>query len=293
MPQLSRFAPAAALLVLCLVASTPAAAVPFELHTDVVYGHKMGMALTYDVLDPVNGNGAGVAFMVSGGWVSTWFDPSMVVQRFGALSQLLEKGYTVYLVRHGSSPMFKVPDAVIDVRQALAHIREHSGEYGVDPERLGVFGGSAGGHLSLMLGVASEAEVGQTGTGEDSRVAAVVAYFPPVDLQAWVGPNDRFPALDFEPELADDISPLLYVSRDDPPTLLIHGTADSLVPQSTSETIHAAFEENGVATRMVLIEGAGHGFQGEDEVRATSELIAWFDEHLAAGAGSGVASANP
>lgn len=282
----------AALLTFCLAASTSAGAVPFELHSDVVYGHKMGMALTYDVLDPVRGNGAGIAFMVSGGWVSTWFDPSMVVQRFGALSQLLEKGYTVYLVRHGSSPLFKVPDAVMDVRLAIAHIRENADNYGVDPQRLGVFGGSAGGHLSLMLGAASESEVGTSGTGEQSRVAAVVAYFPPVDLQPIVGPNDRFPALDFASELADDISPLLYVSDDDPPTLLVHGTADPLVPQSTSEAIHAAFQEKGVVTKLVLLDGAGHGFQGDHEARATAELIDWFDTHLVAEA-EAAASVSP
>ena len=279
--MLSRRCVGFVLLVLLAVASTPMGATPFELHPDVVYGHKSGMALTYDVLDPVNGNGAGVAFMVSGGWVSTWFDPSRVLGRFKALELLLDKGYTVYLVRHGSSPLFKVPDAVADVRRALAHIREHAADYGVNPERLGVFGGSAGGHLSLMLGAASEADVGKTGTGESSRVSAVVAYFPPVDLRPIVGPNDRFPALDFDRELADDISPVLYVSSDDAPTLLVHGTADRLVPQSTSETIHAAFEEKGVTTKLVILEGAGHGFQGDHEAQATTELVAWFDEHLA------------
>jgi acetyl esterase/lipase len=193
------------------------------------------------------------------------------------------------MVRHGSSPMFKVPEAVVDVRKALAHIRANAAEWSVDPARLGVFGGSAGGHLSLMLGAASESAVGKDGDAGENRVAAVVAYFPPVDLQPIVGPNDRFPALDFDPELGDDISPLLYVSSDDPPTLLVHGTADTLVPQSTSETIYAAFQEKGVASKLVIIEGAGHGFQGEHEAQASAELIAWFEHYLAPPTGAGTA----
>ncbi|MEM1246736.1 MAG: alpha/beta hydrolase [Acidobacteriota bacterium] len=246
---------------------------------DVVYGHKMGMALTYDVVSPATPNGAAVLFMVSGGWVSRWFDPSMAPQQ-PTFSALLERGFTVFMVRHGSSPMFKVPEAVVDVRKALAHIRDNASAWNVDADRLGVFGGSAGGHLSLMLGAASESAVGKEGDAGDARVAAVVAYFPPVDLQPIVGPNDRFPALDFDSELADDISPVLYVSKDDPPTLLVHGTADELVPLSTSQRIHAAFQKEGVTTELVVLEGAGHGFRGEHEATATEALVRWFSQHL-------------
>ena len=269
-------------LILLTVAGL-AAAGP-TIHSDVVYGHKMGMALTYDVIEAETPNGAGVLFMVSGGWVSRWFDPEIAMQRQGSFAELTDRGFTVFLVRHGSSPLFKVPDAVIDVRQALAHIAQNASDWNVDPDRLGVFGGSAGGHLSLMLGNASEAEVGDTGTAK-ARVSAVVAYFPPVDLQPIAGPNDRFPALDFDKELADDISPLLYVSADDPPTLLVHGTADGLVPITTSQSIHAAFKEAGVTTDLVVIEGAGHGFRGEHETIATDALVKWFETHLNSGAG--------
>ncbi|MCI0583230.1 MAG: alpha/beta hydrolase, partial [Chloroflexi bacterium] len=156
--------------------------VPVTIDPDVVYGHKMGMALTFDVLSPVEPNGAAVLFMVSGGWFSQWSPPGQLAGRF---DDLLENGFTVFAVRHGSSPLFKVPDAVDDVRRAVRFIKANASEWDVDPARLGVFGGSAGGHLSLMLGTTGDdGDVAATDPvlRGSSRVAAVVAYFPPVDL---------------------------------------------------------------------------------------------------------------
>ncbi len=275
------------LLAAALIAAPLSAGGETEVHADVVYGHKMGMALTFDALVPADQNGAGVLFMVSGGWFSRWNDPHRIVsgdsRRAGAIGHLLDNGYAVFMVRHGSAPLFKVPEAVADVRRAVRYVRLNADDFGVDPDRLGVTGGSAGGHLSLMLGNASDEgnpdsddEVEQTG----NRVAAVVAYFPPVDLQGLTGPNERFPALDFDAEKATAISPVLFVSEDDPPTLLVHGDADQLVPLANSERIKAAFDEASVTSKLVVIEGAAHGFRGEDSERAASALVAWFNEHL-------------
>ena len=108
--------------------------------SDVIYGHKDGMALTYDVFRPVEPNGAGVIFMVSGGWFSIWVPPETAKPRF---QPLLDEGFTVISVRHGSAPRYKVPDAVSDVRAAVRHVKANADAYGVDPGRLGVWGGSA------------------------------------------------------------------------------------------------------------------------------------------------------
>ena len=268
-----------ALLIAVLAAPSLGAGL-YRVDPDVIYGHKMGMALTYDVIEPANPNGAGVLFMVSGGWFSRWSDPSAAIQRSTAFASLLERGFTLFLVRHGSSPLFKVPDAVTDVRQALRHIRANAADWKVDAERLGVFGGSAGGHLSLMLGVATEAAYEGSPAMGDERPAAVVAYFPPVDLQPLVGPNERFPALDFDRELGDEVSPLLFVSKDDVPTLLIHGDADELVPLDHSKRIKAAFDEQGVTSELIVIPGAGHGFRGDHEKQAADALVRWFEQYL-------------
>lgn len=276
-------------LALALLFSALPLGAETEFTQDVVYGHKMGMALTFDVARPEKANGAGILFMVSGGWVSRWSDIRQAVATSGRgpYGDLVENGYTLFFVRHGSSPLFKVPDAVADVRRAVRYIRLNAEDFGVDANRLGVFGGSAGGHLSLMLGTASDEG---DSSSEDpvervsDRVAAVVAYFPPVDLQPLVGPSERFPALDFDKELADDVSPLLFVTSDDPPTLLVHGDADTLVPLSNSERILKAFQEQKVRSDLIVLEGAGHGFRGEHAVKAGAALIKWFNETLGAGA---------
>ena len=254
-----------------LTLSSAATAQQDGVTADVVYGHKDGMALTYDVLHPDGSpNGAGILWMVSGGWVSRWGPPERTRGRF---ADLLDAGFTVFAVRHGSSPRYTVPEAVDDVRLAVRHVREHAAGFGVDPERLGVYGGSAGGHLSLMLGLDPE--------GEDARVAAVVAYFPPVDLRRWVGPSERFPALDFDPELGPAVSPILFVTPDDPPTLTIHGDADELVPVQDSERIYAALQGASVVSEFVLIPGGDHGFtEPEHRAQARAAMIAWFEEHL-------------
>lgn len=255
---------------------------------DVVYGHKAGMALTFDVLQPEKPNGAGILFMVSGGWISVWVPPEGLIRPNPATPNwfelLAEQGYTLFIVRHGSSPYFKVPDAVSDVRRAVRYIRLNSSDLGVDPNRLGVFGASAGGHLSLMLGTASDE--GDPNSADPvervgNRVQAVVAIFPPTRIDEFFKLKDRFPALDFPAEQADSVSPLLHVTSDDPPTLLIHGDKDELVPIVQSERIEAAFRDANVPTELLVIQGAGHGFVGEDQVRSQRKLVEWFNTHLA------------
>jgi acetyl esterase/lipase len=252
---------------------------------DVVYGHKDGMALTMDVFQPKSANGAGVLFMVSGGWYSNWTPPE---QLKGMFQPLLDEGFTVFAVRHGSSPKYVVPEVVEDVRRSVRFVRAHAGQYGVDSERLGVTGMSAGGHLSLMLGT----------TGDDGdpsakdellhtsdRVAAVVAWCPPTDLQPWVDEKSwyyqKFPALRFEADKADDCSPLLRVSKDDAPALMIHGDKDDLVPIEHSRKILERFQSNGVPAELLLLEGSDHGFRDVNLERARKATVEWFKKYLA------------
>ena len=280
------------MIAACVMGQTAAPPPPeVDIVPDVVYGHKDGLAMTFDVIKPKSKpNGAAVIFMVSGGWVSSYNPPQQTAMRFRAL---LEKGFTIIPVRHGSSPKYFIPEIVSDVRRAIRFIRHNAKQWSVDPNRLGVFGASAGGHLSLVLGTASDA--GDPAAKEDfmkesDRVASVVAYFPPVDLRGWArgenppppadGKRERFPALNFDKAKAPDYSPIVFVSPDDPPTLLIHGDKDDLVPISHSQRIHEAFQQNKVKSEFITIPGAGHGFQGDDGKRASAAMLSWFEQTL-------------
>lgn len=267
-------------LLLSGLITSAAFAAEVSIKADVIYGRKDGMVLVYDVLQPAYANSAAVVFMVSGGWFSVWAPPENRVRQF---SDLLDAGFTVIPVHHGSAPRYYVPEAYADVSLALRHIKLHAAEHGIDPERIGVTGGSAGGHLSLMLGLNSDQGIQDT-TDEIMRqandVAAVVAYFPPVDLREIVGPSERFPALNFAKEQAAGISPILLADPSDPPTLLIHGDADDLVDINNSVIMYAEFKKQNVESEFITIPGAGHGFRGADASQAAAARLAWFKKYL-------------
>jgi acetyl esterase/lipase len=263
----------------CLTAPLGFAQAKISITPDVVYGHKDGMALTFDVFQPKeNAKGLGLLFMVSGGWVSQWSEPATLQPM---LQPLLDAGYTVFAVRHGSSPRYVIPEIAVDVRSALKFIHSHASEYQIDPAKLGVFGFSAGGHLSLVLGTMTNDQKG----ADAPHVAAVVAVFPPTDLGPYVDPasplRERFPALKFDPAKANDYSPLMHVTADDAPTLLVHGDKDELVPIWHSQKIAASFEEAKVPAELITIEGAAHGFNAEGNKRMVKGMVDWFDKYLA------------
>ncbi|MDG2022281.1 MAG: alpha/beta hydrolase [Phycisphaerales bacterium] len=262
---------------------------------DVICGRVDALALTYDLLVPVaKPNGATVIFVVSGGWRSVWFPPRMAMvpqwRGMSLLHDLLTDGYHIAIVRHGSAPRYKVPDAADHVEKALRHLREKAAERGLDPERIGAFGFSAGGHLSLVLAMlgGEEATPELRAFRRDSDdtdefaapVAAVVVWYPPVDMVRIVGPSDSFPALDFDPELADEVSPLRHVDAGDAPVLIQHGTDDQLVPLIGSRMMLAALEKAGVPAELEIYQDAGHGFDGEDATRSSDLARAWFDRWL-------------
>jgi acetyl esterase/lipase len=258
---------------------------------DVVYGHKDGMALTYDVIKPAKPSGAAVLWVQSGGWYSAWADPKTLV---GASKGFLDKGYTVVVVRHGSAPKYAVPDAVADVRRCVRHVRLRATGHGIDPARMGVMGMSAGGHLSLMLGTTGDdgdPKAADEVLRRSSRVAAVVAICPPTDLRGFTTdppaevkkhPGLK-PPLTFDAKLEPDVSPVLKVTADDAPALLVHGDKDPLVPIAHSRNMVPLFEKAGVAVKLVTIEGAAHSFSPtQSREQMAPAVMAWFEKHLAA-----------
>ena len=240
---------------------------------DVVYGHKAGMALTYDVFQPADSaNGAGIIHIVSGGWNSRYNPPDSVVANY---KPFLDEGFTIFALRHGSSPQFKLPEAVDDVIFGTWHIHGNALHFGVDSSRLGIFGGSSGGQLALMAGL----------SGEDHPVNAIVAFFAPAELRGLPDfMKAMIPALDFDSTLAASVSPVLFATPDDPPVLLIHGDKDFVVQLWQSEKMYQALQENHVESRLIIYEGMMHGnsygAKGKYYEEATRETVNWFKKYL-------------
>jgi acetyl esterase/lipase len=306
----SPFCSAALALVLgasALMADVRAADDPqFTRQEDVVYGRKDGMALTLDVFTPKKGaNDAAVIWVISGGWFSSHDSIGP-----GTVLPLLKRGYTVFAVVHGSQPRYTIPDAVADMHRSIRFIRANAQRFKIDANRIGIMGGSAGGHLSLMMGTtgddgnpASKDPVERT----SDRIQAVACFFPPTDflnygregnivlgddiLKNFKAPFD-FKELDpatraYVPitdrkrqvEIGRAVSPLYHVTKDDAPSLIMHGDADKLVPIQQAEQIVAKFKEAGVPVELVVKPGAEHGWpnMGADIERFAD----WFDKYLA------------
>ena len=254
---------------------------------EVIYGHKDGMAMTFDVFESASKpNGAAVVFVVSGGWFSKWTPPEQTKK---ILNPFLTAGYTGFAVRHGSSPRYSIAEAVSDVKRAIRFIRMNADEYGIDAERIGVTGMSAGGHLTLMLATTGE-DASEDGKEDlertSSRIAAGVALVPPSDITGyiWSTPNlhsqyRKFPGLDISMDEAKSVSPLFFVTPDDAPCLVISGGKDTLVPPEQGKWIHDKMDEKGVENKFVLYENSGHGLEN-DMFQAISEAVRWFDKHL-------------
>jgi acetyl esterase/lipase len=153
----------------------------FERREDVIYGRKFGTALTMDIFTPKKEpKGVGVIMVISGGFFSS--RESIIP---GFVRPLTERGYTVFAVLHGSQPRYTIPEIVQDINRAVRFIRYHAKNYGIDPERIGITGASAGGHLSLMLGTAGDTGNPNASDPVDrvsSRVQAVACFFPPTDF---------------------------------------------------------------------------------------------------------------
>jgi acetyl esterase/lipase len=273
---------------------------------DVIYGRKFGTALTMDVFTPKkNANGVGLIAVVSGGWFS---GTDAILPAF--YQPFLNRGYTVFAVVHGSQPKYTLPEIIQDINRSVRFIRYHAKDYGIDPDRIGIFGGSAGGHLSLMQGTAGDAgdpKAKDPVERMSSRVQAVACFFPPTDFLNWGAKGKEMINRDFQPafnaaidyheldkktglyvpitdekklrEIATQVSPITHVTADSPPTLIMHGDKDNLVPLQQSEEILAKFREVGVEAKLIVKKGEGHGWL---TILGDLELFAdWFDKHLA------------
>ncbi|MBI3414433.1 MAG: alpha/beta hydrolase [Verrucomicrobia bacterium] len=260
---------------------------------DVIYGRKFGTALTLDVFQPEKTNGHGIFFMVSGGFFSSHEGINANFYK-----PFLDRGYTVFAVVHGSQPKFTIPEITQDIHRAVRFVRHNAAKYGVDPNHFGITGASAGGHLSLTMGtqgVKGDAAAKDAIDRESSAMQAVACFFPPTDFLNYGQPGEDAVGVgilkDFKPafgprsdtaeerqKYGKEISPFYFITSNTPPTLIMHGDADKLVPIQQAEVFVKRAKESGVTARLAVKEGKQHGWAniGED----LTLFADWFDEHL-------------
>jgi len=206
--------------------------------------------------------------------------------------KLAEHGYVAVTISYRLAPKFQFPAAVHDTKAAVRWMRANAKTYKVDPTRIGVTGGSAGGHLAQFLAVTAHVPRFE-GTGghpeQSSAVACVVNVYGPSDftksygksvdahevLPLWFGGN-----LDTKHDLHIHGSPLYWVTPDAAPTLCIHGTEDKYVAHEQAVWLVDKLKAATVEADLLTLEGAGHGFKGADAEKAEKALFEYFDKKL-------------
>ncbi|MBI5708109.1 MAG: alpha/beta hydrolase [Armatimonadetes bacterium] len=262
---------------------------------DLIYMKSGGAAFTMDVFKPKAPNGAAIIYMVSGGWFSAHenINPQLA-------EGLNAQGYTVFEVVHGSQPKYTIPEIRKMITRAIRYIHANAAQYGVDPDRLGITGASAGGHLSLFAGGTGDAgnpDARDPIERQPSSVAAVVAYMPPTDFMNYgtFKPKELLTGLMFSPfkaafglpanptddqlnAIAKAASPIYTVTPKFPPTLLVHGDKDVLVPIQQSEVMLEALKKAGVTSELVTVKGGAH--DGVTFAGGIQRMMEWFGTYL-------------
>jgi len=257
---------------------TPAGIIAY---TEIVYRHDGGRAPRLDLYvptDPIPTGGRPALIAIhGGGWCGGRKDG------YGRLAAVFaQHGYVVaaigYRLATPKEPAW--PANLDDCRAAVRWVRRHAADYGIDPDRISALGASAGGHLAALLGTMPD--------GHDTRVAAVINFYGPTDLAAIVrqSPAARLPVArllgadpDRNPGRTADGSPVTHVTGDDPPVLMFYGADDPTVRPDQGARLASALARAGVAHRLVIVPGVGHGFGFRVRRRDfVPEILAFLDE---------------
>lgn len=275
-----------------LVASLTAAAdsdIIFE--TGIEYTNPDGQHLQLNLARPKLATGKHPAVMcIHGGG----FRAGKRERWDGLCKKLAERGYVAATVTYRLAPKYQFPTAVHDVKAGVRWLRANAAKYSIDPDRIGVVGDSAGGHLVQFLGVTGgvrEFEGDGGNADQSSRVTCVVNYYGPSDLTKSYGKSvDAAVVLpmwlggDNVKERHKHIlaSPLYWVTPAAAPTLLIHGTKDPYVAYEQAEWICDRLKAADVEVELLTFKDAGHGFKGLEAAKAEETMLRFFDKHLKA-----------
>lgn len=269
-----------------------------ELVRDVEFGTGGGRPLRLHLLRPKappKETMPVVVYVYGGAWRAGSREAGI-----GPLASLARKGYLGASIEYRLSQEAVFPAQIEDCKCAVRFLRAKAKEYHLDPEQIGVWGPSAGGHLAALLGTSGGVkELEGTGgsPGYSSRVQAVVDWFGPTDFlkmdaagspmkhDAPDSPESRLigGAIQEKREKVARANPITYVSKDDPPFLIMHGDRDPLVPFNQSELLHEALKKAGVEVAFHPVRGAGHGGPGFNTPEVREQVESFFDRHLRPG----------
>jgi acetyl esterase/lipase len=262
----------------------PEIAEKIAIERDVEYGKAGDVSLKLDVYRPKAESKSlrpVVVWIHGGGWRGG--NKSSGLVRLGPLVASGE--YVGVSVAYRLSSEAKWPAQIHDCKAAIRCIRANAASLKIDPDRIGVWGSSAGGHLVSLLGTSGDVKEleGENGSaGYSSRVSCVVDFCGPSDFLAFAKESQRIRQADSpvallfggpvseKQDAARQASPVTYVTSDDPPFFIVHGTADNTVPLAQAELFYEALRKAKVESKLHKIEGGGHGIGGQeihDEVR--------------------------
>jgi len=258
---------------------------------DVVYRTVNGVAVKMDIYYPeeICADSLAVAVYIhGGGW--TGGDKATGEGMVDART-LLTHGFVVVSINYRLAPTYRFPAQIEDVKCAIRYLHANAERYHLDPERIGVFGSSAGGHLAALLGVADETAGFDKGEylDQSSRVRAVVDMFGPTNLTLRTSDPDHRRLIQQvfgSVEILKLASPVAHVSKDDPPFLILHGDKDPVVPLNQSTQLYERLKTAGVPVTLVVVKNAGHGFTpvggqiSPTRLELTQMILDFFEKHL-------------
>ena len=278
-----------------------------DLVTDIVYTnvYKGGKnnPLKMDMLLPASEEPVPVVVYIKGSGFTKQYMDGMIQPRL----KLAEAGYAVISIEYRTVPIATFPAPIIDVKTGIRYLRAHAEMYGIDPDRIGIWGDSSGGWVSTMVAATNGVEEFDEGEYLDysSDVDYCIDWYGVTDLttighgydpeteeghlspattEALLLNGTAFPpntgaAVNADQEKADSASPLTYVDAEDPAFLIFHGTADPLVSIYESDILYEKLKEEGVEATLYHVEGAAHGDINFFQPAITDIMIEFLDAH--------------
>jgi acetyl esterase/lipase len=267
-----------------------------KLHANLEYVHGGHERQRLDLYVPATADTPlpVIVWVHGGAWMAGSKDGDIPALPFVA------KEYAVASINYRLSQHSVFPAQIEDCKAAIRWLRANAKTYNLNPERIGVWGASAGGHLVALLGTSGGTEDGQdkaANVDQSSRVQAVVDFFGPTDflqMDAHALPGTRMKhdpssspesrlvggAIQENAEKVERANPVKYVTKDAPPFLIVHGEQDPLVPWHQSELLYEALKRAGRDVTFYKIAGAGHGSPEFNTSMVRTAVQAFFDQHL-------------